>query len=348
MLDWLDKLSLKDIIGLIKNLFQYFLSKWYWLILAIALGAGFGYWKVYKIKPTYTASITFVLNTETTGGGGGARFSVLASQFGLDAGGGGSESVFSGDNIFELFKTRKIAEKALVAPVPELNGCLLSYMHKLQPDTPNYNLGSISANPEQLTVAQTAALRKHTGILSKSINVFKKDKKLSYYTITATGSDEIFTYYAAKTMLNETSEYFINTKLKVAKKNLELLMKEGDSLYALLGGTIAKTASIADETYNLNPSMIVKRAPAQLNGARLTALSGAYTEVLRQLEIAKITLQKETPLYQVIDEPIRPLPKSMPDIKGSMLWNAIYGLVIAFIALTIKRFWSDIKMQFNG
>ena len=125
MLDWLDKLSLKDVIRLIKSLCQYFLSKWYWLILAILLGAGYGYWKVYDIKPTYTANITFVLSTETKAAGG---ISSLASQFGLDGGSGGSESVFTGDNIFELFKTRKIAERALLQPIPELKENYLMIM----------------------------------------------------------------------------------------------------------------------------------------------------------------------------------------------------------------------------
>lgn len=330
MLDWLDKLSFADILHFVKENIMYVFKKWYVVLLFIVIGAVYGYWKVYDIKPSYSASITFVLSTETKAAGG---LGGIAAQFGLDAGTGGSESVFSGDNIFELFKTRKIAERSLLQEVVGTNQVFYNYIHSVVNHkqinrTIKVGMGVGDLNPQQLS-----AIRAYTDMISKSVTVFKKDKKLSYYTITASGTHEGFVYNAAKLVLNEASNFFIETRTKVARKNLDLLTKEADSLYALLSGTISKVASVADETYNLNPSMVVKRAPAQLNGAKLTALSGAYTEVMRQLELAKINIQKETPLYQVIDEPIRPLDVSKPDLIIELILHAIYGLIIALLLL---------------
>jgi hypothetical protein len=340
MLDWLDKLTFKDIFQLIKDWSSHLLKKWYWLLLFVLAGAGYGYYKTYKIPTTYSASITFVLSTETKTGGTG--ISGLAAQFGLEAGTGGSESVFSGDNIIELFKTRKIAERALLQTVPGTNKNFLRFIHEdVKGKTSKWT--NFPASVESLTPEQLHFLRSYTGLLSGKVSVFKKDKKLSYYTITATGTHEKLVYYTAQLVLQETSNFFTETKTKVARKNLELLQKEADSLYGLLSGAVTRSASIADNTFNLNPSLIVQRAPVQVNQAKTTALTGAYTEVMRQLEVAKINIQKETPLYQIIDEPILPLAAQKPDILSASVQYATMGFVLGVVLLLVGFYWKEIN-----
>lgn len=346
MFDWLEKLTIKDLIQLFKSWFLYLLKKWYILLLFIAIGAGYGYWSTYKILPTYSANITFVLSTETKSAASG--LGGLAAQFGLDAGAGGNENVFSGDNIIELFKTRKIAERALLQKIEGTNVCFAQYIHETVKGNKPLNLGGFPSNTEALSIAQLAIVRKYSRQLSKSVTVYKKDKKLSYYTITASGTNEGFVYYAANLILKETSDFFIETKTKIARKNLALLDKEADSLYRVLTGTVEQSASIADKTFNINPSLVKQRAPVQMNQTRLVALGGAYTEVMRQLELAKINVQKETPLYQVIDEPVRPLAASMPDIIGAMIKFGVIGLLIGILVLLGKFYRKDIQRMING
>ncbi len=48
--------------------------------------------------------------------------------------------------------------------------------------------------------------------------------------------------------------------------------------------------------------------------------------MVKNLEIAKINLQKETPLYQIIDFPEMPLKQERP----SRLFYAILGAVLLF------------------
>lgn len=346
MFDWLEKLTLKDLIQLFKSWFFYLLSKWYIILLFVLIGAGYGYYKTYKILPTYAANITFVLSTETKSAAGG--LGGLAAQFGLDAGAGGNENVFSGDNIIELFKTRKIAERALLQKIEGTNVCFAQYIHETVKGNKPLNLGEFSSKTEALSPAQLAIVRKYSSLLSKSISVYKKDKKLSYYTITASGTNEGFVYYAANLILKETSDFFIETKTKIARKNLALLEKEADSLYSILNGTMQQSANIADKTFNINPSLIKQRAPVQMNQARLTALGAAYTEVMRQLELAKINVQKETPLYQVIDDPVRPLKAIKPDIIGAIIKFGVIGLFIGILFLIGKFYWKDIQRLING
>ena len=86
-----------------------------------------------------------------------------------------------------------------------------------------------------------------------------------------------------------------------------MLQNEADSLRRVLGGAITSAGSQTDLTFNLNPAYQVQRAGAQQSQASAAALGQAYGQVLQNLEIAKITLQRETPLYQIIDEPTLPL-----------------------------------------
>ena len=61
------------------------------------------------------------------------------------------------------------------------------------------------------------------------------------------------------------------------------------------------------------------------------------TELVKQSEMAKVTLRKETPLIQVIDQPILPLKKEQfGKAKGIVLGGVLAGFLIV-IFLIIRR-----------
>ncbi len=63
---------------------------------------------------------------------------------------------------------------------------------------------------------------------------------------------------------------------------------------------------------------------------------------MKNLELSKITLRKETPLIQVIDQPVFPLEKqSFGKAKGIMIGGILFGFVIIGYLL-IARFLKSI------
>ena len=61
------------------------------------------------------------------------------------------------------------------------------------------------------------------------------------------------------------------------------------------------------------------------------------TELVKQSEMAKVTLRKETPLIQVIDQPILPLKKEkFGKAKGIVMGGFLAGFLIV-IFLIIRR-----------
>jgi hypothetical protein len=71
-------------------------------------------------------------------------------------------------------------------------------------------------------------------------------------------------------------------------------------------------------------------------------MSGAYSEVLRSLEMAKIGLQKETPLYRIIDE--SELPLIAPPVSGKLshiIPAVVLGVFLMLAALIGQYFYKN-------
>ncbi len=87
-----DQISLKELIEKSKEWYLYFLSQWKIIVLAGVLGAVLGLTYSFIKKPVYTATLSFVIEDDKSGGGLSGALG-LASQFGIDLGSGGGAGV---------------------------------------------------------------------------------------------------------------------------------------------------------------------------------------------------------------------------------------------------------------
>lgn len=320
--DW-QAIAIKVLLNLLNN--------WYFLLIAALIGGGIGFIKIRDKKPVYTANISFVLSTDQKDRN---SFAGLASQLGFDGLTSSPDNIFSGDNIIELFKSRKLIGSSLQSIVDSASHqTLLNYIVQNEYPKVYKNLGPFNQSPATYSPIKTKIYRKIITEVAISFTVFKKDKKLVFYMISANSTNPNIAYYISKVMLAETSQYFIDTKTKVAATSVVLLKHEADSLAKVISGTATTTAATLDQTYNLNPSLSIQRSGLMFNQAKVSAYGSAYAEVMRNLEIAKINLQKETPLYRIIDEPELPLIAE-PTGKGKhILITAAIGFVLMTLLL---------------
>jgi hypothetical protein len=322
------------------NLVKYLCKSWYYWLGAAILSGFIGY-LMYKPKPpVFTANFTFVLSTEQKGNNGLAG---LAAQLGFDATTASSENIFSGDNIIEFFKSRQLIGEALMSEVDTVSHqTLLNYIFEKNYNNIYKKIGPIGRNPKQYNRQQVNIYRKIITYVGQSFTVFKKDKKLIFYIITARSTNPDIAYFIAKYMLDQTSDYFISTKTKVAATSVELLKKEADSLSIVLRNMFSSSAALIDRTYNLNPSVTIQRSSSQFTQAKANAISLAYTEVMRNLEVAKMSLQKETPLYRIIDEPELPL-SAIPtqSVKNHIIRTSLIGFFSMIILLVVSWFYEQ-------
>jgi len=310
---------------------------------------GFYYAKSQKIE--YSAVTTFALE-EDKQTGGLSGIGGIASQFGLDLGSGGG-SLFSGANLIDILKSRLLVEKALLSPVIynneeislaeyylRINGIRDSWdkkVIKLQlpinldrekstrvQDSVLYNIYSDLANPKKLIVRQ-------------------KDKKITIFILETISENEIFSKLFCEKLLKVTSEFYIEVKSKKARSNLETLQKQADSVRLQLNRAIIGYASSGDNVYNLNPSLNLKSSPTKQKQIDVQANTTILSQLLGNIELAKITLRKETPLIQVIDSPIYPLPIIKANTPLIVFISTLLFTILTIIIMAVIKFIKSIK-----
>ena len=337
-----DEISLKELIEKGKEWFSYLLSQWKVIFLAGIIGAGLGLAYSFSKKPVYTASLSFALEDEKGGGGLGSALG-LASSLGLDLGGGGG-SIFTGSNLTELFKSRAMVEQTLLSPViVDGKSISLAEMYIQNNgwrdqwnDTPKFK--AIQFLPDTKRKYFTRVHDSILGVMYQNLSqsglvVGQKDKKIAIITIDVSSTNELFSKYFTESLVKEVSDFYVMTKSKKARENMDILERQTDSIRGALNGAITGVAVANDNTFGLNPAMNVRRAPSARRQVDVQANTAILTELVKQTELAKVTLRKETPLIQVIDQPILPLKKEkFGKAKGIVLGGVLAGfLIVSFL-----------------
>jgi hypothetical protein len=341
-----DDISLKELIEKFREWFTYLLSQWKIIVLAGFIGAALGLTYSFIKKPIYTATLSFALEDEKSGGGLSGALG-LASSFGFDLGSSGG-SIFTGSNLTELFKSRKMVEQTLLTPVV-LKGKTISLAEmyiqnkKWRADWKNKpKLLPIqflpTTNRKYFTRAHDSILGViYTNLSKSSLSVGQKDKKVAIISIDVSSNNELFAKYFCDALAKQVGEFYVATKTEKSRANMAILQKQTDSIRSELNGAITGVAAANDNTFNLNPAMNIRRAPSARRQVDVQANTAILTELVKQTELAKVTLRKETPLIQVIDRPILPLKKEkFGKAKGIVIGGFLAGFLIV-LGLTFKR-----------
>lgn len=340
-----DEISLKELIEKGKEWYIYLLSQWKMILLAGILGAVLGLAYSLVKKPVYTAVLTFALEGDKSAGSGGVMS--LASQFGISLGSSGG-SIFEGSNLNELFKSRTMVEQALMqAAVYKGDTISLAEMYiqnkewrKAWNKKPKF--ARIQFLPETKRKYFTRVHDSILGViytdLSKnSLTVGQKDKKIDIITMEFSSNNEQFAKDFCETLARQVGQFYITTKSKKARNNMEILEKQTDSIRQELNNSIAGLASANDNTFNLNPALNIRRVPSARKQVDVQANTAILTELVKQTELAKVTVRRETPLIQVLDKPIYPLEKVQFGKKKGVVIGGFLAVFLILLFLIFKR-----------
>jgi uncharacterized protein involved in exopolysaccharide biosynthesis len=332
-----DEISLKELIQKIHDWIAYLKTHWKLIICIAALGGILGFVYASFQKSTYLATTTFVLEEDKGGGGLGGAMG-LASSFGFDLGGGGG-GLFTSSNIIELMKSRLVVEKTLLNSV-QVDGketSLADYyiqINKLKkgwtkkPSIANISF-PVNADRTKFSLEQDSILQTiSAGLTKNNLVIAQKDKKVSIISLTVKTENELFSKLFCEQLLKETSDFYIETKSKKSRLNVDILQRQADSIRAELNGAITGVAAASDNVYNLNPAYNVKKTPGTKRQVDVQANTAILTQLVAQLELSKVSLRKETPLVQVIDRPIFPLEKDkVGELKSMVLGGFLAGFL---------------------
>jgi hypothetical protein len=342
-----DEISLKELILKIAEWWRYLLSKWIIILCFGLLGGALGFAYALSKKPVFTAITTFVLEDEK-GGSAAGGLAGLASIAGVDIG-GGSGGIFQGDNILSLYKSRTMLAQTLLSPISvngksqllidryiTINELRTSWETKPELKSLQFDAYSSETPPNRLrdSILGAIVIDLNTNYLS----VGKPDKKLSTIQVDVKSKDEIFAKAFNDALVKNVNEFYVNTKTRKTLNTLQILQRQADSVRAVMNGAIFNAVAVVDATPNLNPTRQIQRvAPAQRSQFSAETNKAILNEMVRNLELTKMTLLKETPLIQVIDQPVYPLKKEkLGKLKAIVVGGILSGFIIC-VFLILKR-----------
>ena len=312
------------------------------VLLAGALLGAFAAW--YK-APTYTARLTFVVDDSKSSGSTGG-LSALAGQFGFNLDGlGGASGVLAGDNVQELIKSHDLIRETLstaydstqtladrYAAAYKLNKKWLKY-------SPDGKIIHFPLNGKHNTRLQDSLLHEMTIlILDGEFEIAKPDKKLGFFEVNVTMKDEKLAQLFCTRMIKQSTDFFISTKTKRLKDNVNRLQWRTDSLKAILNTRTYGLSEANKTLLNLNPAYTSANADVDIKDRDKMVLSTVFSETVKSLEESKTMLAQETPTVQIVDKPELPLTKNTLKYRTAILTGIlISGLLFVFYILLVRK-----------
>ena len=337
--------ALTDIIASAKNFIKFIQSKLKLLGLLIVLGGVLGLAYYFITSPKYQATATFIVEEKSSGSG----LAGMAGQLGFDISSltGGNAGLFDGDNILEIIKSRNIIESVLLSKVDiadsannktladlyyETSG-LKNKLEGKSNDLANLNFSSIK-NGVGHTILQDSVLYMMIEKINKdNLNVQRTNKKGSIISISTNSTNPQFSKLFSERLLNETSEMYIKIKVGNLSSNINRLQNKADSLQALLNRTSYQSAAL--NTFDANEAYKSSAVPEEMSQRDKLVLNTLYAEVVKNVEILRISLINQKPIIQVLDLPKFPLVNQQKSFLIIELIGLLAGLVIGLLYLLL-------------
>lgn len=338
------EVSSRDLVTITKDWFSYFVSRWL-VIASIAIaGAIIGLLYAWFQKPLYTAEITFATEMDSKSSLG--SYAGIAAQFGFDIG-GGSGGAFEGENLIHFMRSTLMTEKSLLTniTVDGKKQLMIDYYlasHEIskgwEKDARYKDITFINFDQSRSRV-RDSIFKKVSKDISTALTIDKVEKKADIISVKFIDNNEVFAKLYTEILVKNVIDYYIDYKSQKSKQNVKLLQRQTDSVKSLLTGNITDIAATND--LNVNPMRQLPRAGVQRKQVDMQVNGALYTELVKNLELSKISLRRETPFIQLIDTPMLPLEKKkMGRLKGAVYFAFAFGF-LAIIYLAIKRFFTN-------
>jgi uncharacterized protein involved in exopolysaccharide biosynthesis len=164
------------------------------------------------------------------------------------------------------------------------------------------------------------------------LTVNKLDKKLSIIAVQVVSKDELFAKNFNLKLVETVNNFYTLTKTKKSNQNVIVLQRQADSVKMILNSSLSGVASAIDANPNANPQLLALRVPSQKKQVDVQANTAIYAEMVKNLELSKISLRQDMPLIQIIDKPVLPLLKSkLSKLKGII----VGGLLGVFFCIAV-------------
>ena len=338
-----ENISISYIIDGIKDWFSFIISRARVIILGTLIIMTLVFSYNYIISPVHYARTTFVLDNSSSSGSMG-DLSSLASLAGINASSFiDASSLFQIDNIQELYRSNSMLKNTLLSST-RINGTetlIIERFGKAEKLINKWNKLGINLKDFKninLTRQQDSLIKESIKIIKKEyLLVDKPSRKTTILEIGFNHKDELLAKAFNENLVSIVNQFYFDTKTLKTGSNLEILKKQSDSVKNVLDESILFLAEKDQNIPNLNALDKVSMVPYQKAMIDVQANSAIYGEIVKQLELAKVTHRNNMPLIQIIDKPILPLENSKWKFLKTFILSFIIGISSIVIGLSFKR-----------
>lgn len=277
----------------------------------------------------YNAELTFVVQGDSNVGFN--SMSGLASQFGFDIGGVTSDAVFSQNNVIELLRTRGVVDKVLMQSAKINNKEDLLINHYIDINNKDFLFYGNSYTKDSVRrIIWEDIVEDHLDIQ------FQSDQA-NLITLSYISLNEEFAKHFVDKLIDQMSKRYIAHQTAQANNSLDFLQDRADSVFSELKIAEEEFAKIQDiNTRIVKASGRLKELQLR---RRVQVLNAMYLELVKNLEISKVTLLNKTPIINIVDKPILPLENDkISKILAGLLGFFIGGFLSVFYFIFRKLF----------
>jgi hypothetical protein len=342
-----EEFSLKEVIVNIQDYIIYFWkNKWY-ILLAAVLGVGLFFLQFMNNENTYSAELTYMVNEDNSSSGGG--IGTILGQFGLGVG----KSEHNLDKIVELSRSLRIIRPVLFDSIAidgkvdnMANHLIAAYDYherwedKLEPDM--RGLTFTHTNFDDFRDSENIALNI---LYLKLIGDPMNDKKglisadyaqeTGILKFSAETVSERLSAALPKMLYEKISTFYIGKSTEKQRQTYNKLNEKVDSIKSVLNQTEYRLSRLVDRSAGVflqENSLEKNRLAREVQG-----LTIIYSEVLKNKETSAFVLSNGTPFFQVIDQPILPIPVNPRSVMKAVILGGLLGSVLSVGILAMVR-----------
>ena len=339
-----DEIHLKDILIKLSEYKTYLFRKKFVIITISGFFLVLGIVFAISADKKYTAELTFVVEGQQGSGGNLGAMSGVASQFGFDIG-SSSRATFSQNNILELLKSRGVVEATLMQnrKVNKTNDLLIEhylYLNKIK-DSWRKNKDIIPVSFHEILTQDNDSVSGDVwrSIIEDKLVVELQSDDANIINLSYTSVNDEFAKIFVEALIEQMSEMYITYQTAQASNTLSFLNNRADSVFVELEIAEEEFAKVKD----INQRIV--KASGRLKELqlmrRVEVLNAMYLEIVKNLELSKLTLLNQTPIIQIIDKPILPLEVEAKSITALGLLGAFLGGFLSLFFFIFRKLFKD-------
>ena len=337
-------ISISEILAIAK-IYGFEVLKYSWLMILVGILLG-NYMRNRKLESptTYTAYCSFKINEQSS-----ATQQGISQLFG-SVGGNESPKVTLKD-LKEMIKTRYIIHKALFSKVTLkhtengqkdflINHFLRQFSYQGVPSENQFYFSSENINPYNRK--ENSLIKSiHSNIANNFIEIDVTPTGTA--NLKAISQNEDFSYELANTLFSELDSFYIKNRLEKKENFYKMAVERTNELKSRLhlaeSNYITHMNGNSSEAGGRHETLI----KTQFLSSTLKSFTEAYFTSLKSQEAAWITYerQKQSPVFQMIDQPLYPLQKEIPNPFLHMIFGFIGGFGLIFLLVIGRKFMQD-------